>query len=102
MFQMTLQELRAFELQLADKVLRGSGLAHDTQARLRACLNDAERIEYLRSLVEQAQQAIFWAKEFVAKWERACLKREKEKKRERENQMESNQLEDGKVSNDNI
>lgn len=80
MFQMTMEELRVFETRLADKAACGNGVAHDTQAKLRACLNDAERIEYLRGIVQQAQQARFWAKEFVAKWERRCLKIKRERR----------------------
>lgn len=81
LYIVTTQELRIFEARLADKAARGNCMALEMQKKMRACSNDAERIEYLRGFVEQAQQAIFWAKEFVAKWERKCLK--KERKRER-------------------
>ena len=84
MFQMTTIGLKSLEAQLAEKAASGNGLAHEVLMKLRACSNDAERIEYLRGIVEQAQQAMFWAKEFVAKWERRCLKREKAKERKKE------------------
>lgn len=66
MLQMTTQELRAFETQLAIKVARGNGLAQETQVKLQALPHDAARIEYLRGIVEQAQRAAFWVKTLPA------------------------------------
>lgn len=70
MLQMTAQDLRAFETQLEIKAARGNCLARETQANLQSLPNDAARIEYLRGIIEQAQRVVFWAKEFVLKWER--------------------------------
>ena len=74
MFQMNTQQLRVFETQLAFKAERGNSLAREIELKLRAMSHDAERIEYLRGIVEQARQAVFWAREFVLKWERSRKK----------------------------
>ena len=80
MFQITTIGLKSLEAQLAEKAASGNGLAHEVLMKLRACSNDDGRIEYLREFVQQAQQAVFWAKEIAAKIERACAKRERAKR----------------------